>query len=95
MLLYLPTSVVPILIVLLYSATAAVAAVFGALPLLFRDRLPRAWIGWSNALAAGLMSGLAYALTLEAGIATAAGTIGAVAGIATLAMMVLVRGALP
>lgn len=48
--------------VLVYSSLAAAAAVLGAAPLLVRERLPIAWIGWSNALAAGLMLGAAYAL---------------------------------
>jgi zinc transporter ZupT len=52
------------LTVLLYSSLAAFAAGLGALPLAFRPRTPLRWIGWSNALAAGLMLGVAYALLL-------------------------------
>jgi hypothetical protein len=53
----------PTLTVLLFSTIAAAAAGLGALPLLPRGRLPRASLGWSNALAAGLMLGSAYVLT--------------------------------
>lgn len=49
--------------VLLYSCVAAAAAGLGALPFLARDRLPRAFLGWANALAAGMMLGSAYLLT--------------------------------
>ncbi len=52
----------PTLTVLLYSAVAAGAAGLGVAPLIFRERLPLAWIGWANALAAGCMLGAAYAL---------------------------------
>lgn len=52
----------PTLTVLLYSTIAAALAALGALPLLRRDDLPAAWIGWSNALAGGLMLGAAYVL---------------------------------
>lgn len=53
----------PILLVLLYSALAAGAAALGPLPLIGRQRAPLRWIGWSNAMAAGLMLGAAYALS--------------------------------
>lgn len=52
----------PILLVLLYSSLAATAAAIGALPFLWQDRIRSEWVGWSNALAAGLMLGAAYAL---------------------------------
>lgn len=52
----------PTLVVLFYSSLAAGIAAVGALPLLGRPRLPTHWIGWSNALASGLMLGVAYAL---------------------------------
>jgi zinc transporter ZupT len=74
----------PTLSVLLYSSVAAFAAGLGALPQAFRRRLPLALLGWSNALAAGLMLGVAYAL-LNAGLAeratVAAGGIGALLGL--------------
>lgn len=57
----------PILTVLLYSSLAAGVTAFGALPFLLQQRLPTAWIGWANALAAGMMLGAAYAL-LVAGL---------------------------
>ena len=52
----------PIVTVLLYSGGAAATAVFGVLPAAMRRRLPSTWIGWANALAAGLMLGAAYTL---------------------------------
>jgi ZIP family zinc transporter len=42
----------PTITVLAYSSLAAAAAALGVVPLLVRERLPIAWIGWSNALAA-------------------------------------------
>lgn len=51
------------LAVLLYSSIAASVAGLGTVPLAVHGRLPLAWIGWANALAAGLMFGAAYALT--------------------------------
>ena len=55
----------PTLTVLLYSSVAAAAAALGAIPLRRRAGLPLSWIGWSNALAAGLMLGAAFMLTQE------------------------------
>jgi zinc transporter ZupT len=52
------------LTVLLYASLAAFAAGLGALPLAVRSETPLRWIGWSNALAAGLMLGVAYSLLL-------------------------------
>jgi zinc transporter ZupT len=52
----------PILLVLLYSSVAAAAAGAGAVPFLWRPQLRSEWVGWSNAVAAGLMLGAAYAL---------------------------------
>jgi len=52
----------PTLSVLLYASLAAGAASLGALPFALRGRLPLAWIGWANAVAAGLMLGVAHAL---------------------------------
>lgn len=62
----------PILVVLGYTALSAAASALGAVPAaLFgtgrRRTLPTAWIGWANALAAGMMLGAAYALA-EAGL---------------------------
>lgn len=52
----------PTLTVLLYSSIAAFSAALGVLPLLARERTPATWLGWANALAAGLMLGAAYML---------------------------------
>ncbi|HEX9582789.1 MAG TPA: ZIP family metal transporter [Gemmatimonadales bacterium] len=57
----------PTLTVLLYSSVAAATASLGALPLLARARPTAAWLGWSNALAAGLMLGAAYLLLASGG----------------------------
>ncbi len=72
----------PVLTVLLYSALAAAAAALGALPLIGREEVPAAWIGWANAIAGGLMLGSAHALSgagVELGPFAAA--LGALAGI--------------
>lgn len=71
------------LTVLFYSSVAALMAGLGVVPLLSGRRPPLRLIGWANALAAGLMLGVAYALVragLERG-ALAVG-LGALGGIA-------------
>ncbi len=50
--------------VILYSTIAAVSAALGVLPLVNRRPFSVRWIGWANALAAGLMLGAAYTLTV-------------------------------
>jgi zinc transporter ZupT len=55
----------PTLTVLLYSSLAAFAAVLGVAPQALGAPVPRSFLGWSNALAAGLMLGVAYALMAE------------------------------
>ncbi len=73
----------PILVVLLYSSVAAASALLGALPFVAGERFRDAWIGWANALAAGLMLGVAYTLTVEGhDRAPLAGAFGAIAGVA-------------
>ncbi|MGD2136014.1 MAG: ZIP family metal transporter [Gemmatimonadales bacterium] len=52
----------PTLIVLIYASLAAATAGTGAAPFLVRRRLPVAWLGWANGVAAGLMLGAAYLL---------------------------------
>ncbi len=73
----------PILVVLAFTVLAALASPLGILPLCWRETVPLAWIGWSNALAAGLMSGAAYVIA-EAGLGynPLLGAGGAVLGIA-------------
>ncbi len=72
----------PILVVLLYSSITASFAVLGALAFAAEERFREGWIGWANALAAGLMLGVAYVLTVE-GLdrAPLAGALGAIIGI--------------
>lgn len=55
----------PTLTVLLYSSLAAFAAALGVIPQAVSGRLPLRILGWGNALAAGLMLGVAYALLYE------------------------------
>ncbi|HXF96941.1 MAG TPA: hypothetical protein VNI61_12655 [Gemmatimonadales bacterium] len=54
----------PTLTVLVYSAVAAGAAALGAIPAALRRPLSLRWLGWANALAAGLMLGAAYRLMM-------------------------------
>lgn len=53
------------LVVLLYSSVAAVTAALGVLPLAGGRRPSLRLIGWANALASGLMLGVAYALMVS------------------------------
>ncbi len=71
--------------VLLYSSIAAACAALGALPFVTRRRLPLTWLGWANALAAGLMLGASYILIIE-GIERGplAETLGTFVGVAVL-----------
>jgi zinc transporter ZupT len=55
----------PILSILLWSSIAAASAGLGAVFLIGRDRPPTRWLGWANAIAAGLMLGAAYAITVD------------------------------
>ena len=56
----------PTLTVLLFSSLAAFAAALGVVPQAVTGRkLPLPVLGWANALAAGLMLGVAYALLAE------------------------------
>jgi len=76
------TTLDPLATVLAFSGLSAVAAAFGALPQALRVPPSRAVIGWANALAGGLMLGVAYALLTE-GLTSglAAGGLGALLGI--------------
>ncbi|HXV85524.1 MAG TPA: hypothetical protein VD793_02440 [Gemmatimonadales bacterium] len=66
--------------VLVYSAAAALTAGAGVLPLPARGQASAAWLGWSNAIAAGLMLGAAYVL-LAAGDALETMALAAGAGL--------------
>lgn len=71
----------PILTVLLYSSLAALAAALGVVPQALRGRLPLSTLGWANALAAGLMMGVAYILMSDGLVeGVVQGTVGAVLG---------------
>jgi zinc transporter, ZIP family len=76
------TTLDPLATVLLFSTLASLAAVVGALPQAVGGRPSPSMIGWANALAAGLMIGVAYILLTE-GLQEelSAGGIGAVLGI--------------
>ncbi len=52
----------PVLLVVSVSAAAAAAAALGVLPLIGRETPPATWLGWANALAAGMMLASAFAL---------------------------------
>lgn len=69
----------PTLAVLFYSSIAAGMAGLGPLALAWHRRPPVAWIGWANALAAGLMLGAAYSLMAvgfdHSGVVGAAGAV--------------------
>ncbi|MFW6083842.1 MAG: ZIP family metal transporter [Gemmatimonadota bacterium] len=73
----------PIIVVLLYASLAAVAAALGVVPHAVAGRLPLPMLGWANALASGLMLGVAYslfALQFSAGVLDVAS--GALVGVA-------------
>lgn len=73
----------PTLTVLAWASLAALSAGLGVLPRAVHGRMPLKVLGWGNALAAGLMLGVAYVLLTEGlqdGIVF--GAIGAVAGLA-------------
>jgi zinc transporter ZupT len=75
----------PTLAVLSYSGLALLCAGLGAIPVALRAQLPGSWLGWANAVAAGLMLGVAYVL-IAAGLTRtpAVGAAGAVLGIGFL-----------
>lgn len=77
-----PMTLDPTLTVLMYSSLAALAAVAGVLPQTVRGIPSLHTIGWANALAAGLMMGVAYTL-LTTGLdgALIQGGIGALLGL--------------
>lgn len=71
----------PLLTVVLFSAAAALAAVLGVVPQAAARSLTLPLFGWANALAAGLMLGVAYTLLVEGlGIDLAAGGLAALLG---------------
>jgi ZIP family zinc transporter len=72
----------PLATVVLYAGLAALAAALGAVPQALRGPPSRPLVGWANALAAGLMLGVAYVLLTEGlSSALAAGGLGALLGI--------------
>jgi zinc transporter ZupT len=78
----MPMNLDPMLAVLMYSSLAAMAAAVGVLPQAFRGLPKLREIGWANALAAGLMMGVAYTLlTSGLGDHLAEGGLGALLGI--------------
>lgn len=83
----------PTLTVLLYSSLAAFAAGLGVVPQAVSGRLPLRFLGWGNALAAGLMLGVAYALLTE-GLTDhyLAGGAGAVLGVGFVRLAHLATG---
>jgi len=81
------------LTVLLYSSVAALTASLGVLPLIGGRQPSQRLIGWANALAAGLMLGVAYALMVSGLERNAlAGGAGAVVGIIVVYLTHAVTG---
>lgn len=81
---YLPgvSSLDPILVVLLHASAAASVAALGVVPHAVVGRLPLPVLGWANALAAGLMLGVAYSLfALEFSAGLLGGGVGALLGV--------------
>lgn len=77
------TTLQPLSAVLLFSGLAALTAALGAVPYAFGLRPSRAVIGWSNALAGGLMLGVAYIVLTEGLFETlVTGGLGTLVGIA-------------
>lgn len=76
-----------LLFLLICSGAAAACSALAVVPLAVKQRVPTTWIGWSNALAAGVMLGAAYVLTVsdtlvpESRPAPWIGALGALAGI--------------
>ena len=79
-----------ILAIFIASSSAAAVSIIGIVPLVRRGKVPGAWIGWSDALAGGMMLGLAYLLT---GVALSDGAGGA-AGIFLGILLVFVTRSL-
>ena len=77
----------PTLTVLLWASLAAFAAGLGVLPRIALGGLPLPALGWANALAAGLMLGVAY-LLLTAGMAdrVVVGALGGVVGVGAVVL---------
>ncbi len=75
----------PTLAVLLFASLAAASAALGVIPLaglVGREQVPVRWIGWANALAAGLMLGAAHSLIGAAlNASPALEAVGALAGV--------------
>jgi len=87
------TTLQPFEAVLLFSGLAALTAALGALPQALGRMPRRAEIGWANALAGGLMLGVAYTLLTE-GLSGAliAGGVGTLLGVAFVRMAHAVTG---
>lgn len=76
---------VPALTVFAYASLTAVATGLGALPLLFRDRLPRRFLGLANGVAAGLMLAASFRLIDEGiGYGTGRTLVGVVVGLVAI-----------
>ena len=81
----------PTLLILALSTAAALTSALGVLPLVGRHRMPTRWIGWGNAIAAGMMLGAAYMLSaLEAEPMSAIGTPGLTEAVGALLGIVFI-----
>ena len=71
----------PVLAVLLASTAAAAVAALGVVPQALMGRLAAPVLGWGNALASGLMLGVAYSLTtVQPDAEVVMGAVGALVG---------------
>lgn len=80
------------LIALLGGGAAALSASLGVLPLASRRQMGESWLGWANALAAGLMLGTAFTLGVAEGVESLPGAAGAMAGLGLVAWIHRVTG---
>jgi ZIP family zinc transporter len=75
----------PVVAVLLASSLAAFSAALGVLPHVLGGRLAEPVLGWGNALASGLMLGVAYSLTtFQVDADVLKGGVGALVGLAAV-----------
>ena len=55
----------PVFKVFLYALITAIATGFGAIPFFFVKKMPKKWLGWSGAIASGIMLAASFRLVNE------------------------------